>query len=116
MNLRLKEFRKKTHLSQSELAKVLEVDTKTVGNWERGKTSMTAEQLWDCCVAFETDPNTMLGWDESRFDDPRTEELIGCWNVLGEARKASVLQTARDAALAEGRDAQRNPLQDREPI
>lgn len=116
MELKLKSLRKEAHLSQTDLANRIGVNLRTVGSWERGETLMNAEQLWDCCVALDTDPNTMLGWDESRHDDPRTGELIGCWNVLGEARKASVLQTARDAALAEGRDAQRDPLQDREAI
>ncbi len=76
MDLRLKDYRKKASMSQGDLARLLDVDIKTVGNWERGKTMPTCEQLWDCCVILSTDPNSMLGWPCSQQLDKHEEPEI----------------------------------------
>ncbi|MCH3947666.1 MAG: helix-turn-helix domain-containing protein [Olsenella sp.] len=76
MQLKLKDLRKQKKITQSALAKMMCVDTKTVGNWELGKTIMSAEQVWNCCEALHTDPNTLLGWYEEHPSDARDAPAI----------------------------------------
>ena len=54
MNLKLKQARKENGYSQADLADALNVDIKTVGNWERGKTLPDIEQLWKCAKVLHT--------------------------------------------------------------
>lgn len=110
MNLCLKQIRKENGISQGDLAKRLSVDIKTVGNWERGKTIPDAEQVWNCAVALGCSPNDICGWyidhPEDRPAPPGDSgaaELVGCYSRCTSDRRASLLQAARDAALASER-------------
>ncbi|MDO4428529.1 MAG: helix-turn-helix transcriptional regulator [Atopobiaceae bacterium] len=62
MKLQLKALRKKGSMTQQALADLLQVDIGTIGNWERGKTMMSIEQLCNCCEALGCTPNDMTGW------------------------------------------------------
>lgn len=104
MNLKLKQARKENGYSQADLADALNVDIKTVGNWERGKTLPDIEQLWKCAIALNTDPNDLLGWYEEHPEDRPTApagaegELIACYRQSTEKRRSKILETARDQA------------------
>lgn len=104
MNLKLKKARKENGYSQADLANALNVDIKTVGNWERGKTLPDIEQLWKCAKALNTDPNELLGWYEEHPEDRPTApagaegELITCYRRSTEKRRSKILETARDQA------------------
>ena len=95
MNLKLKQARKENGYSQADLANALNVDIKTVGNWERGKTLPDIEH---------TDPNDLLGWYEEHPEDKPTApsgaegELIVCYRKSTEKRRSKILETARDQA------------------
>lgn len=89
MRLMLKEIRKKAGVTQTSLAKELGVDTKTVGNWERGETIPNALQVWACAVALGTDPNSVLGWYEEHpmeaiAPGPRHRDLVESYDSLSE--------------------------------
>lgn len=89
MRLMLKEIRKKAGVTQTSLAKELGVDTKTVGNWERGETIPNALQVWACAVALGTDPNSVLGWYEEHPRDalPADEahrQIVSAYDSLSE--------------------------------
>lgn len=90
MQLQLKSVRKENGISQSELAKRLGIDIKTIGNWERGKTLPNIEQIWNCAVALDSTPNDLMGW---YIDHPREEstpapqggsQLMSAYNALSE--------------------------------
>lgn len=104
MNLKLKQARKENGYSQADLADALNVDIKTVGNWERGKTLPDIEQLWKCAKVLHTDPNDLLGWYEEHPEDKPTApagaegELIVCYRKSTEKRRSKILETARDQA------------------
>lgn len=104
MNLKLKQARKENGYSQADLADALNVDIKTVGNWERGKTLPDIEQLWKCAKALNTDPNDLLGWYEEHPEDRPAApagaegELIACYRQSTEKRRSKILETARDQA------------------
>lgn len=104
MNLKLKQARKENGYSQADLANALNVDIKTVGNWERGKTLPDIEQLWKCAKVLHTDPNDLLGWYEEHPEDKPTAptgaegELIVCYRQSTEKRRSKILETARDQA------------------
>ena len=104
MNLKLKQARKENGYSQADLADALNVDIKTVGNWERGKTLPDIEQLWKCAKVLHTDPNDLLGWYEEHPEDKPTApagaegELIACYRQSTEKRRSKILETAHDQA------------------
>ena len=104
MNLKLKQARKENGYSQADLANALNLDIKTVGNWERGKTLPDIEQLWKCAKVLHTDPNDLLGWYEEHPEDKPSApagaegELIVCYRKSTEKRRSKILETARDQA------------------
>lgn len=103
MDLQLRRLRAEAGLSQTQLAEKVGVSLKTVGNWERGETAITLEDAYNCAVALDCTPNDLCGWPEGKnegrsFPDPFELELVDCYRTSTPQRKASVLQTARDAA------------------
>ena len=103
MNFNLKRMRKLADVTQKELAAALDVNLSTIGNWERGVTYPDAEQIWNCAEILGCTPNDILGWYETHpnnaeINDPYEKELVCCYRDSTTQRKASILQTARDAA------------------
>ena len=114
MVLKLKALRKAAHVSQEELAEKIGISARSIGAWERGQTTMNAEQLWNCAVALGTTPNDLLGWyDEHPEDrpappgDPMAADLVDAYGRCTPERRAALVQSARDAALASGEAPQR---------
>ena len=64
MNLRIREIRNALGITQQELATRMDIDLKTIGNWERGKTIPNAEQVWNLALALGCTPNYLLGWPD----------------------------------------------------
>lgn len=120
MKLQLKSLRKKRRITQQALADKLKVDIGTVGNWERGKTMMSIEQLCNCCEILGCTPNDMTGWylehpsDEVVYEDPAREELLMCYDGSNAENRDFMLQAARHAALASGEAPERNDAQGEE--
>lgn len=118
MKLQLKPLRKKRRITQQALADKLKVDIGTVGNWERGKTMMSIEQLCNCCEALGCTPNDMTGWylehpsDAAAREDPAREELLMCYDGSNDENRDFMLQAARHAALASGEAAERDDVRD----
>lgn len=111
MVLQLKRYRKRIGISQAELARQLDVDIKTIGNWERGKTVPDAEQLWNCSLLLKTNPNDLIGWYEEHPEDLPAKpagaegELLYCYRQSSEGRRTKILETARDQAeLSQAQD------------
>lgn len=104
MNLKIREMRKKLHLSQSELAEKVGASLRTVSSWERGETVPDAEIIWNCALIFGCTPNDVLGWYESHpkeealINSPYEQELMDCYRSSTVDRKERILDTARDAA------------------
>lgn len=105
MKLMLKAVRKKSHISQTELANAIGVSLRTVGAWEREENMPNAEQIWNCAVALGTTPNDLLGWyeehprDAAGDADPAHEELARCYDACTPERRDRMLQDARERAF-----------------
>ncbi len=55
------EYRK---ISQTELAKKLNVSQATINRWAKGINQPDFESLFVLCEIFEVNPNELLGWDK----------------------------------------------------
>lgn len=104
MKLQLKTLRKEKKITQGELSSLLNVDIKTVGNWERGETMMSIEQLCRCCEILCATPNEMTGWYIEHPEDapvtavradPYEGELVECYRAATAEGKANILGNAR---------------------
>ena len=92
MKLKLKEIRRKSHVSQEELAKRIGVSSRAIGAWERSENAPNAEQVWNCAVALGSTPNDVMGWyDEHPEDrpasppaDPMASDLVRHFSNLSE--------------------------------
>lgn len=115
MRLMLKECRKKSGKTQSQLAKELGISTVTYGSWERGDRMISAAQLWEVCVALGCDPNTILGWYEDHPEalprpaparaapsTPDEGELLGLFRTCTPDRQRRTLDDLRDRAAVSG--------------
>ena len=70
---RLKEARKKSGLSQSEVASKLKVKQSQVSRWELGENRVTADQLWQLAKLYGLSVNHFLS-EEGLPKNPRTME------------------------------------------
>ncbi len=103
MELQLRRIRKAKSLSQQQLADSLGVDVKTIGNWERGATLMSIDQVWSCAEILESTPNDICGWylehpaesPSSPPLDPHERALLDCYEVLNGDGRSNLLATAR---------------------
>ena len=108
MKLQLKTVRKSRHVTQRELAEMLTVDIATVGNWERGNTMMSIEQLCRCCEILGTTPNEMTGWYIEHPEDapggggasadPRRAAMVDAYDALTEDGKTLASETVASLA------------------
>ena len=62
---RLRELRKKKGKTQAKLPKMLTVNTTNIGKWELYNTTPPPEMLNKICSILDTDPNYLLGVDNS---------------------------------------------------
>lgn len=62
MELQLKKIRKAQKITQKQMADILGVDLKTVGNWELGKTAIKLDDACRICRALRCTPNDLCGW------------------------------------------------------
>ena len=109
MILQLKAARKRKKITQADLAALLDVDTKTVGNWERGETMMSIEQLCRCCEILDATPNEMTGWyiehpedapGTAAGADPRRRAMVDAYDALTDDGKT--LASEMVASVARG--------------
>ena len=133
MKLQLKTLRKEKKITQGELSSLLNVDIKTVGNWERGETMMSIEQLCRCCEILGATPNEMTGWyiehpedapGTAAGTDPRRQAMVDAYDALTDDGKTlaseMVASVARDplrrADAAGAGSAGHGAAQDREEM
>ena len=60
---RLKELRKDKKISQTTLAKLLNVNEKTISRWENGGASIKSDRLKKLCKIFDVDVPYLLGYN-----------------------------------------------------
>lgn len=94
---RIKEFRLKAGLTQSELAEKLGIPYQSIGQWERGLRSPKIETLQKIAEALGVEPWQLMGYDGSirvdtgkHSDKPlseQIEDLHKAMQRLGEAFK-----------------------------
>lgn len=101
--LMLKPIRRTKGMTQSQLAQLVGVSERKLASWERGETHILLEDAFKCAIALECDVNDLCGWPKGKnegrtFDDSYEQELVECYRDSTQQRKASILQTARDAA------------------
>lgn len=106
MDLKLREFRRKAGMTQKDLANALGADLKTVGNWERGETIMSIEQLWKCAEVLGCTPDDLCGWRNGAPLASDEQELLGCYRASTPQWKNNILMTARAAAGQSREDAE----------
>lgn len=108
MKLQLRAIRKKSRISQEELAKRVGVSSRAVGAWERGENLPNAEQIWNCAIALDSTPNDLMGWylehprTRSQPTDPDEHELLEDYRACSGQWKDQVLMSARAAAVTSG--------------
>ena len=105
MHLRIKEIRKQSHMSQTDLAKAIGASLRTVGAWERGENLPNAEQIWNCALALHSTPNDLMGWyidhprERPQPQDPDRAELLRCYDDCTPERQGALMQQALDGAF-----------------
>lgn len=110
--LLLKSIRTEAHMTQGQLAKLLGVDIKTVGNWERGRTALNLDDACAICDVLHCTPNDLCGWylshPEDRpqakppgLTDAQQRELNELYESCGPQGKGAIIVNARGMAALE---------------
>ena len=109
MNLKIREYREAAGMTQTELASLVGKSFRTIQSWERGESFPNALNLWDLARAFETDPDTLMGWwdehprtDKPTFADPGQAEVNALYESCGEQGRTGILVNARGMAAIDG--------------
>lgn len=104
MELQIRSMRKKSGITQQELAVAVNVNLSTVGNWERGITTPNVEQLWNCAVALGCTPNDLLGWKEEASErlTPAESEIVESYRHSTPQWQQHITMSAR-AAVGESK-------------
>jgi len=63
--LKLKEIRQNKGLTQSDIAKILNVSTAAVSRYESRERQLDPEQIIKLSLALEVTPNDLLGFEEA---------------------------------------------------
>ena len=115
MNLKLREYRERSGLTQKQFAREIKKAVGTIQSWEAGDSYPNAEAICLMCDFFGTDPNDFLGWYDEHPNDrpsssvPRDEAaLIDHARAAPPEVRSTITQVARLGAGAndkEGRDA-----------
>ena len=80
---RLKELRKKSHLTQVELAKQLGIGQSSYADWERGKKNPTQENLIKIAQFFDVPLDYLVSKTEDKEDGLDNIELLFHMNSKG---------------------------------
>lgn len=113
MEFSLRKVRNAADLTQGQLADILDVDIKTVGNWEKEKSYPNAEQIWRIAEACHCSPNDVFGWtqeDAHILSDSYERELIENYRSSTPERQDRLIDTARDFAAMSKDAAKRDEL------
>lgn len=80
----LRQLRKEKHLSQSELADILELSRSSVSMYERGERKPDFETLEKIAAYFQIDMNTLLGHSptELKMTKPKDNISFDDMNLL----------------------------------
>lgn len=99
MNLKVRQFREASGMTQKELSKAIGKSIGTIQAWEGDRTFPPADDLCALCDLFGTDPNTMVGWYEDHPEDMPAEAPPGLT-----ADESRVLSDYRDSTPQGRRD------------
>lgn len=97
MEFNLRKVREAANLTQAQIAKAVDRDVKTVGNWEKNKTYPNAEEIWIIAELCNCSPNDLLGWNEScvRFADAEQQRLNDLYENMNQTGRTTLISVAR---------------------
>ena len=96
----ISKYRKKSGLSQAELAQKIGVKNSTVSSWERGANAPDIETLFSICKLFNVTVADMFGCDTVNYDDKLTvhgfeKDLVISYRKADEVDKTIVRRTLK---------------------
>ena len=96
----ISKYRKKSGLSQAELAQKIGVKNSTVSSWERGANAPDIETLFSICKLFNVTVADMFGCDTVNYDDKLTvhgfeKDLVISYRKADGLDKAIVRRTLK---------------------
>ena len=111
MNLKLREYRERSGLTQKQFAREIKKAVGTIQSWEAGDSYPNAEAICLMCDFFGTDPNDFLGWyDEHPEDRPSSSvtrdeaALIDNYRASPPDVRSTITQVARLGAGSSGKE------------
>ena len=96
----ISKYRKKSGLSQAELAHKIGVKNSTVSSWERGANAPDIETLFSICKLFNVTVADMFGCDTVDYNDKLTvhgfeKDLVISYRKADDLDKAIVRRTLK---------------------
>lgn len=87
---RLKELRKEKGLSQQALAKLLNVNEKTISRWENSESNIKPEKAEELADFFGVSVGYLLGYDDNNFEKRIRIDTLN--DILGKLHAAHISQ------------------------
>ena len=72
---RLKELRNIKNISQSTLAKEIDVDTSSISYWESGKYEPKAKYIYKIALYFKVSSDYLLGLSDNITNSPNNSQI-----------------------------------------
>lgn len=95
-------LRKQHELTQEELAKIAGVSRGAVSQWEGGFSEPRMGAIQRIADHFQIKKSDLIEDAPSQALTPDEVELLSCYRSCTSERRMSILNLARDAALASG--------------
>lgn len=108
MSLQLRQLRKKTGLTQEELAKKIGGTARVIGAWERGETQLQLEDAARIADVFGCTLDELAGreWPPGR-GDPMHAELVSSYDRASQEGRRAIMTVARSVAETSGEGSER---------
>ena len=102
--LKLKELRKKSGLTQKEVAERAKVKLSTYRTWEQGVSGISLESAYTLALVLGCSVNDLCGWPKGKnegrvFSDGYEEELLDTYRASTPEWRDHILKTARSSAV-----------------
>ena len=99
--LLIKEYRKRKHMTQRDLAEAINATERVVGSWERGETPICLDDACIVARALGCTPNDLCNWYEDNpqvsveYDGSYERELVDAARSMDEIGRDMLASNAR---------------------
>lgn len=104
INEKIKEYRRRCGISQTELAQRLHVKQNTISGWETGRTEPNMGAVIELCKIFDCMPSDLIGDAGGHEMTLNEKRLVALFRLLDEETQEMILDIVAAAAKRKAKE------------